>query len=116
SQPRPREGVTLDVGPCVAMMRVKLPETTIVCNGAGNFSGWWHRFWRYGPFPSELAPTAGSMGYGIPAPIAAALRCPDRTAVALAGDGDFLMNGQELATAIQYGVDLLVLVIDNGSY
>ena len=116
SEPRPRKGVKLDLGPCVAAMRAKLPETTIVCNGAGNFSGWWHRYWRYGPMPTQLAPTSGTMGYGLPAAVAAALRFRDRPVVCVAGDGDFLMNGQELATAAQYGADLLVIVADNASY
>lgn len=107
---------TLDLGQCVMHMREALPADTIVCNGAGNFSGWWHRYWHYGPLPSQLAPTNGSMGYGVPAAVAAALRFPGRQAVAVAGDGDFLMNGQELATAVQHSADLLVLVVDNGSY
>lgn len=106
----------LDMAACVAAMREALPEDAIICNGAGNFAGWWHRYWRYAGYPSQLAPTAGAMGYGVPASVAAALRYPDRTVVAVAGDGDFLMNGQELATAAQYGVNLLVLVIDNGAY
>ena len=106
----------LDLGPCVAAMRDKLPDNTIICNGAGNFSGWWHRYWRYGPMPTQLAPTSGTMGYGLPAAVAAALRFRDRPVVCVAGDGDFLMNGQELATAAQYGADLLVIVVDNGSY
>jgi acetolactate synthase-1/2/3 large subunit len=117
STPRPRDGVTLDLALCVASMRERLgPDDAIICNGAGNFSGWWHRYWRYGAQPSQLAPTAGAMGYGTPAAVAAALRRPDKLAVALAGDGDFLMNGQELATAIQHGANMLVLVIDNGAY
>ena len=116
SEPKPRKGVNLDLGPCVAAMRARLPETTIVCNGAGNFSGWWHRYWRYGPMPTQLAPTSGTMGYGLPAAVAAALRFRDRPVVCVAGDGDFLMNGQELATAAQYGADLLVIVADNASY
>jgi acetolactate synthase-1/2/3 large subunit len=115
STPKPREGVALDLGQCVAAMRERIPEA-IICNGAGNFSSWWHRYWHYGPQPSQLAPTAGAMGYGVPAAVAAALRAPDRPVVALAGDGDFMMNGQELATAIQHGADLIVLVIDNGAY
>lgn len=113
--PKP-SGAALDLGQCVARMREVLAADAIVCNGAGNFSGWWHRFWHYGPCPSQLAPTNGSMGYGTPAAVAAALRFPDRQAIAVAGDGDFLMNGQEFATAIRYGCDMLVLVIDNGSY
>ncbi|MCH2486476.1 MAG: thiamine pyrophosphate-dependent enzyme, partial [Erythrobacter sp.] len=106
----------LDMAACVQFMRDTYPADTIVCNGAGNFSGWWHRYWRYEGFPSQLAPTAGAMGYGVPAAIAAARRFPDRMVVAVAGDGDFLMNGQELATAAQYGLDLLVIVVDNGTY
>jgi acetolactate synthase-1/2/3 large subunit len=115
STPEPFD-TRLDLGQCVAAMRAQIPADAIICNGAGNFSGWWHRYWRYGGFGSQLAPTAGAMGYGVPAAVAAALRHPERCVVALAGDGDFLMNGQELATAIQYGVSMLVLVIDNGSY
>lgn len=106
----------LDLGQCVAAMRDALPPDSIICNGAGNFSGWWHRHWPYLAYPSQLAPTAGAMGYGLPAAVAAARRLPQRQVVALAGDGDFLMNGQELATAVQYGCDILVLVIDNGAY
>lgn len=117
STPKPREDVQLDLGPCVAAMLERLiPETTIICNGAGNFSGWWHRYWRYGGPGTQLAPTAGAMGYGVPAAVAGALRCPDKTVVAVAGDGDFLMNGQELATAVQHGADMLVILVDNGGY
>ena len=106
----------LDMAACVTAMRGLLPDDSIICNGAGNFSGWWHRYWHYNGFPTQLAPTAGAMGYGVPAAVAAALRHPERTVVALAGDGDFLMNGQELATAVQYGCDLLVVLVDNGTY
>ena len=106
----------LDMAACVTAMRETLPDDSIICNGAGNFSGWWHRYWHYNGFPSQLAPTAGAMGYGVPAAVAAALRHPERTVVALAGDGDFLMNGQELATAVQYGCDMLVVLVDNGAY
>jgi acetolactate synthase-1/2/3 large subunit len=106
----------LDLGMCVAAMRERLPADTIICNGAGNFSGWWHRYWPYSGPGTQLAPTAGAMGYGPPAAVAAALRHSGRSIVALAGDGDFMMNGQELATAVQYGCDILVLVIDNGAY
>ncbi len=106
----------LDLGLCVSAMQAMLPADSILCNGAGNYSGWWHRYWRFTSPGCQLAPTAGAMGYGLPAAIAAARRYPDRCVVALAGDGDFLMNGQELATAVQYGVNLLVIVVDNGSY
>ncbi|ARS27003.1 thiamine pyrophosphate-binding protein [Sphingomonas sp. KC8] len=109
-------GAKLDLGQCVAAMREQLPGDSIICNGAGNFSGWWHRYWHYAGPVSQLAPTAGAMGYGLPAGVAAALRHPDRQVVVLAGDGCFLMNGQELATAVRYGCKMLVLVIDNGSY
>ncbi|MCW6532032.1 thiamine pyrophosphate-binding protein [Sphingomonas sp. MMSM20] len=116
STPRPRDGVVMDLGPCVGTMREKLPADTIICNGAGNFSGWWHRYWPYAGPGTQLAPTAGAMGYGVPAAVAASLRRPGRTVVALAGDGDFLMNGQELATAAQHGCDLIVILVDNGAY
>ena len=107
---------TLDLGQCVAAMRAALPADSILCNGAGNYAGWWHRYWRYAGPKSQLAPTAGAMGYGLPAGIAAALRHPERRVVVVAGDGDFLMNGQELATAVAAGCRLLVLIVDNGSY
>jgi len=116
STPEPREGVMMDLGPCVATMRDALPPDTVVCNGAGNYSAWWHRYWRYGGPGCQLAPTAGAMGYGTPAAVAAALRFPGRAVVALAGDGCFLMNGQELATAAQHGASMLVIVVDNGAY
>jgi acetolactate synthase I/II/III large subunit len=115
STPQPRDGVALDLGQCVLAMRERIPQA-IICNGAGNFSSWWHRYWRYGAQPSQLAPTAGAMGYGVPAAIAGKLRAPDRPVVAVAGDGDFLMNGQELATAVQHHADILVIVVDNGTY
>ncbi|WP_116090001.1 thiamine pyrophosphate-binding protein [Sphingomonas crusticola] len=106
----------LDLGLCWAELRERLPADSIICNGAGNFSAWAHRFWRYAAQPSQLAPTAGAMGYGVPAAVAAAIRFPGRRAVAVAGDGDFQMNGQELATAARQGARLLVLLVDNGSY
>lgn len=109
-------GHGLDMGQAVQFMRDTLPTDTIICNGAGNFSGWWHRYWRYEGFPTQLAPTCGAMGYGVPAAVAAALRFPQRTIVAVAGDGDFLMNGQELATAVQHGANMIVVVVDNSAY
>ncbi|WP_374293895.1 thiamine pyrophosphate-binding protein [Sphingomonas sp.] len=116
STPAPRDGVTMDLGPCVAAMRDALPADAIICNGAGNYSGWWHRYWPYAGPGTQLAPTAGAMGYGVPAAVAASLRHPDRMVVALAGDGCFLMNGQELATAVQHDAQMLVIVVDNGAY
>ncbi|MFC4255148.1 thiamine pyrophosphate-binding protein [Altererythrobacter xixiisoli] len=106
----------LDLAECLGLARQMLDPEAVICNGAGNFSGWWHRYWPYAGFPSQLAPTAGAMGYGLPAAIAAALRFPERQIVAVAGDGDFLMNAQELASAMQSGADLIVILIDNASY
>ncbi|MEQ8410714.1 MAG: thiamine pyrophosphate-binding protein [Erythrobacter sp.] len=106
----------LDLAACVTLMREGLAHETVLANGAGNFAGWFHRYWRYEGYPAQLAPTCGAMGYGVPAGVAAALRYPDRPVVAVAGDGDFLMNGQELATAAQAGANLLVVVIDNSAY
>ncbi len=113
--PAPPRGA-LDLADCVVHLRGRVPADTIVCNGAGNFAGWVHRFWRYHVYPSELAPTSGSMGYGLPAAVAAKALCPDRTVVCFAGDGDFLMTGQELATAVQYELPILILVVNNGMY
>ncbi len=106
----------LDLGQCVATMRKHCAANSIICNGAGNFSGWWHRYWPYPNYGTQLAPTAGAMGYGVPAAVAAALRHPEASVIAIAGDGDFLMNGQELATAMQYGCNMLVIIVDNGAY
>ncbi|HEX7403767.1 MAG TPA: thiamine pyrophosphate-dependent enzyme, partial [Usitatibacter sp.] len=92
------------------------PEDTIFCNGAGNFATWLHRFHRYTGWRTQLAPTSGAMGYGVPAAIAAKLARPERTVVCLAGDGDFLMTGQELATAVQYDAPIIVIVVNNGIY
>ncbi|HEY6916640.1 MAG TPA: thiamine pyrophosphate-binding protein [Allosphingosinicella sp.] len=113
---KPRPEAALDLGQVVMHMRDALPADSIICNGAGNFSGWWHRYWHYAALPSQLAPTNGSMGYGLPAGVAAALRFPERQVVVVAGDGDFLMNGQEVATAIRQGANMLILVVDNQSY
>jgi len=106
----------LDLGAVVAQLHERLPADTVVCNGAGNFSIWMHRFWRYHGYPSELAPTSGAMGYGVPAAVAAKAVAPERTVLCIAGDGDFLMSGQELATAVQYDLPILVLVVNNGMY
>jgi acetolactate synthase I/II/III large subunit len=94
----------------------QLPEDTIYTNGAGNFSGWLHRFHRYTGFRTQLAPSGGAMGYGVPAAIAAKVADRRRRVVSFNGDGDFLMNGQELATAVHYGLDILFIVVNNGMY
>lgn len=91
-------------------------DDAIICNGAGNNSGWLHRFFHYRQYKTQLAPTSGTMGYGVPAAIAAKLRYPDRCVVAFAGDGDFMMNGQELATAMQYQANIIIIVVNNGIY
>ncbi len=106
----------LQLGEVMAHLRERLPVDAIVTNGAGNYAVWTTRFTTYRRYRSQLAPTAGSMGYGFPAAVAAALLEPDRTVVAFAGDGCFLMTGQELATAVQYGCRLVVLVVNNGMY
>ncbi len=106
---------TLELADCIAYMRERVPDA-IVTNGAGNFSAWVHRFWRWHAYPTQLAPTSGAMGYGVPAGVAAKLVHPDRTVICFAGDGDFLMSGQELATATQYGLPIVVLVVNNRMY
>ena len=88
----------------------------IYCNGAGNFATWLHRFHRYPGFRTQIAPTSGAMGYGVPAAIAAKLVRPERTVVCFAGDGDFLMSGQELATAVQYDAPVVIVIVNNGMY
>ncbi|MCK0149826.1 thiamine pyrophosphate-binding protein [Marivita sp. S6314] len=104
------------LAPCFAHLAEVLPETAIVCNGAGNYAGWLHRFYRYRSPGSQLAPTSGSMGYGFPAAIGAAICAPDRQVVAIAGDGCFMMTCQEMATAVHYDLNLTVIIIDNGRY
>ena len=100
----------------VDRLRQLTPDDAIICNGAGNNTGWLHRFYRYRRYRSQLAPTSGTMGYGVPAAIAAKLRYPQRCVVAFAGDGDFMMNGQELATAVQYQANIVIIVVNNGIY
>jgi acetolactate synthase-1/2/3 large subunit len=111
----------LDMAVVVKTMQRLAPEDTVYTNGAGNYSGWLHRYCQYVGLKkhgkTQLAPTSGAMGYGVPAAVAASLLYPDRTAVNIAGDGDFLMTGQELATATAYGATRLIsIVVDNGTY
>ena len=103
-------------GEAVTWLRDRLPVDAIVTNGAGNFAVWVHRFMRLTGTRLQLAPTSGSMGYGPPAAIMAKRIFPDRVVVCFAGDGDFLMNGQEFATAVQYGIPIVVIIADNGMY
>ena len=98
------------------VLRERLPPDAILTNGAGNYTTWLHRFYQYPRFRTQLAPTSGAMGYGLPAAVAAKAVHPARTVVCFAGDGCFLMNGQELATAVQYGLAIIVIVVNNGMY
>ncbi len=100
----------------IAWLDDNLPDDAIITNGAGNFTIWVHRFFRYRQFRTQLAPQSGAMGYGVPAGVAAGIQHPDRVVVAFAGDGDFLMNGQEIATAAQYAVNVIFIVVNNGMY
>ncbi|AWM88577.1 thiamine pyrophosphate-binding protein [Microvirga sp. 17 mud 1-3] len=106
----------LQMGEVMALLREALPADTIFCNGAGNFATWIHRFWPFRHYGTQLAPTSGSMGYGVPAAVGAKRIQPNSPVVVFAGDGDFLMNGQEFATAVQYDLPILVVLLDNGMY
>jgi acetolactate synthase-1/2/3 large subunit len=106
----------LQMGEVMAHLREALPADAILCNGAGNFATWVHRFWPFRHYGTQLAPTSGSMGYGVPAGIGAKRIMPERTVVIVSGDGDFLMNGQEFATAVQYDLPVIVVLLDNGMY
>jgi len=107
---------SLQMGAVMQHLREVLPADAIFCNGAGNFATWVHRFWRFTTYGSQLAPTCGSMGYGLPAGVGAKRLWPQREVVVFAGDGDFLMHGQEFATAVQYGLPLIVVLLDNAMY
>ncbi|QFU15256.1 thiamine pyrophosphate-binding protein [Microvirga thermotolerans] len=107
---------SLQMGEVMAHLREALPADTIFCNGAGNFATWVHRFWPFRHYGTQLAPTSGSMGYGVPAAVGAKRVQPGSPVVVFAGDGDFLMNGQEFATAVQYDLPILVILVDNGMY
>jgi acetolactate synthase-1/2/3 large subunit len=100
----------------MAALRDRLPQEAIITNGAGNFSVWAHRYYEFHRYPTQLGPRSGSMGYGVPAAVAAKAVHPDRPVVCLTGDGDFLMTGQELATAVQEELDVVVLVVNNAMY
>ena len=106
----------LQMGAVMQHLKGVLPADTIFCNGAGNFATWVHRFWPFTSYGSQLAPTSGSMGYGLPAGVGAKRLWPAREVVVFAGDGDFLMHGQEFATAVQYGLPLVVVLLDNAMY
>jgi acetolactate synthase I/II/III large subunit len=100
----------------VACMAAELPRDVVIANDAGNFAAFLHRFWRYELPRSQVAPTSGAMGYAVPAAIGAKLAQPERPVVAFVGDGGMLMTGQELETAVRYGIGITVIVVDNGLY
>ena len=115
TEPRPMPGA-VQYGEIIRWLSDHLPEDAIIAGGAGNFASWLHRHFRYKGFRTQLGPTNGSMGYGYPAAVAAKLAASGRTVFALCGDGDFLMNGQEIATAVQYRANFVAVVVNNGLY
>ncbi len=112
---KPQPGA-LNMGVVMSELSARLDGTAIVTNGAGNYSAWVHKYFQFREYRTQLAPTSGAMGYGVPAALAAKIAAPHRTVVCFAGDGCFQMNGQELATIAQHGLDPLILVINNGTY
>ncbi|MGZ5201588.1 MAG: thiamine pyrophosphate-binding protein [Telluria sp.] len=106
----------LDLWQVMQHLMATLPHDTIITNGAGNYATWAHRFYRYGGMRTQLAPTSGAMGYGVPSGVAAKIVEPERTVVTFAGDGEFMMNGQELATAVQYRAGVVMIVFNNNMF
>jgi len=111
----PMEG-DVDLGEIMAFLRTRLPDDAVQTCGAGNFTVWAHRFAEFRQFGTQACPRSGSMGYGLPAAVAAQLVHPDRMVVCFTGDGDFVMSSPELATAVQYGLPIVVLLVNNGMY
>ena len=116
STPAPSKASLVDMGQVMGWLSETLPDDAIIANGAGNYTVWVHRYYRYKGRATELAPTSGAMGYGVPAAVAAKLRYPDRTVVAFAGDGCFQMYPQEIGTAAQHGANLIIILVNNGIY
>jgi acetolactate synthase I/II/III large subunit len=114
-KPLPQPGA-VNLGEVMTQLQQACGSDAIVCSGAGNYTAWAHRHWMFRRWRSQLAPTSGAMGYGVPSAVAAALVCPQRTVISISGDGCFLMHGQELATAVRHGVKVLFLVVNNGVY
>ncbi|UUP16175.1 thiamine pyrophosphate-binding protein [Nitratireductor thuwali] len=113
----PEKGIgNVHMGRIMAWLEEKLPEDAVVCNGAGNYATWVHRYHRFRRYNTQAAPTSGSMGYGTPAAVAAKDLFPEREVIAFAGDGCFMMNGQEFATAMQYSLPIIVIVVNNGTF
>jgi acetolactate synthase I/II/III large subunit len=106
----------VNFGAVMVWLRDNLAPDAILCNGAGNYAAWIHRFFRFRRFGQHVAPASGSMGYGVPAAVAMKRLYPQRQVICVAGDGDFLMNGQEFATAVQYGLPFTTIIFDNGMY
>jgi len=106
----------VDLARIMIWLNENLPRDAVICNGAGNYASWIHRYFRFRRFGAHIAPTSATMGYGVPAAVAIQRLYPDRLVVCLNGDGDFLMNGQEFATAAQYQLPIIVIVCDNASY
>jgi acetolactate synthase-1/2/3 large subunit len=113
--PTPQPGA-VNLGAVMVWLRDNLPADAILCNGAGNYAAWIHRFYRFRRFATHIAPTSASMGYGMPSAVAMQRLYPERTVICLNGDGDFLMNGQEFATAVMYDLPIVVIIADNGIY
>jgi acetolactate synthase I/II/III large subunit len=116
STPSPSPSKYVDLSAVIAWLSEHLEEDACIANGAGNYTVWVHRYFRYRRPRTELAPTSGAMGYGVPAAIAAKLRYPRREVIAFAGDGCFQMYPQELGTAVQHRANVIVIVVNNGSY
>ncbi|GMB80631.1 thiamine pyrophosphate-binding protein [Shinella zoogloeoides] len=113
----PMEGPgAVQMGPIMAWLEENTPEDTIFTNGAGNYATWVHRFHRFRRFGTQAAPTSGSMGYGLPAAVAAKQLHPEREVICFAGDGCFMMHGQEFATAVRYKLPIITVVVNNGIY
>jgi acetolactate synthase-1/2/3 large subunit len=104
------------MGEIVTWLAQRLADDAIICNGAGNYTAWVHRFYRYRGWRTQLAPTSGSMGYGLPAAVAAKIVHPERTVVCFAGDGCLQMTMQEFGTACQAGANIVLIVVNNGMY
>ncbi len=113
--PTPQPG-DVNLGEIMVWLRNNLAEDAIICNGAGNYASWIHRYYRFRRFASHIAPTSASMGYGMPSAVAIKRLFPERMVLSLNGDGDFLMNGQEFAIAVQYELPIITVVCDNGIY
>jgi acetolactate synthase-1/2/3 large subunit len=119
SGPRPAndgQAGTIDMAQAWLALTDALPEDVVITNGAGNYTAWAHRYYRYRSYGSQIAPTSGAMGYGLPAAIGAKLAHPQRPVLCLAGDGCFMMSSHELATAVKLALAIVIVVFDNGMY